>query len=743
MLITSANKFVQKHGRAAFIIIGIIIVIPFVFMYGGASGCRGQGAGAANSVVGEAFGETVRINDLKDVQLSLQLRFGGFVDRMNLESSDLLTVALRRKRMLAEADKRGLTEVSDQEIIDAVTELPPFQDEDGEFNEESFKNFAEMLRRDSGSAKTIDRIVRENIIIKRLEDDVKSGVVVSNKEAVEDLLERKEKFVVEHATFSYGSYLKEVSIDPSEEEIEAYHLEHYKEQELTPELTEKIKTEIVAPKLQEFWNENVEIYREQLEGGKTPEDLKRMYAEDVRSDESLEDEEKYETMSEYNETVKTYLEPYYEKEKRKISVVEFKFSDYEISEESIAAYYEENKEDYRDEKVSLSQIVITIPADADDAVKAEKRKALEDIRKQLFEGADFAELARTHSEDEKSKSSGGQLLMVAANTLDKAVKTAFDAMEDNAVSEIIEGESAFYLIRRKGAQEFKPFSTVKTEIKRSLQSGRAEISATEFADKVFSKSRENPEQSELSVFKKMAAEAEKETIDSGWFGENGSNVPNVGYHKKLAQEGFKLSDDYPISNAIEGNNQWFVACHIADREAYLPAFNREQAFIRKLKSNRNRVKAKELAVEKAEAAMKELDKEWESTEAFEKAAETFNFRKSEAFSQEESADKQDLPNSSQIQRELVGSDLEAGSFLEPIKVSNGTMLVYLVSREKPTEEILEKEDVESAKTRLQSSKEREVLQDFYKQLKEESNTILEEGWSEKDFLMLDYYGSWY
>ena len=64
------------------------------------------------------------------------------------------------------------------------------------------------------------------------------------------------------------------------------------------------------------------------------------------------------------------------------------------TDEEIQKFYDENKEGFsQGETVAASHILIKVDPADDDAAKAAKRARLEDLRKQVLEGADFAELA--------------------------------------------------------------------------------------------------------------------------------------------------------------------------------------------------------------------------------------------------------------------------------------------------------------------------------------------------------------
>jgi len=81
----------------------------------------------------------------------------------------------------------------------------------------------------------------------------------------------------------------------------------------------------------------------------------------------------------------------------------------EIADEDIDAFYEEHGERLLlPENVHARHILITTDEKDDDAARAAKRKKAEDLRQQLVDGADFAELAEANS-DCPSKKMGGDL----------------------------------------------------------------------------------------------------------------------------------------------------------------------------------------------------------------------------------------------------------------------------------------------------------------------------------------------
>ena len=84
-------------------------------------------------------------------------------------------------------------------------------------------------------------------------------------------------------------------------------------------------------------------------------------------------------------------------------------TDYVPTDAEIQKYYDDNKKKFdTPETVHARHILIKVDEKDDDKVKAEKKKKIEALRKQLTEGADFEKLAKESSEC-PSKERGGTL----------------------------------------------------------------------------------------------------------------------------------------------------------------------------------------------------------------------------------------------------------------------------------------------------------------------------------------------
>ena len=146
-----------------------------------------------------------------------------------------------------------------------------------------------------------------------------------------------------------------------------------------------------------------------------------------------------------------------------------------VTAPEMRAYYEAHKAEYESIDVSAIYIDYSANPQADSGGKTppgekEARKKAQDLREQLANGADFAELARQHSDDATSAAKGGMLgsFSAAANIPD-ALKSAILALKDGEVSEAVRDGGRFYLFKATG-RSVAPFEEVMAQIQPKVQS---------------------------------------------------------------------------------------------------------------------------------------------------------------------------------------------------------------------------------------------------------------------------------
>lgn len=124
------------------------------------------------------------------------------------------------------------------------------------------------------------------------------------------------------------------------------------------------------------------------------------------------------------------------------------------SDQELSVYLEQNRNRYdKPEQVHARHILIRVEPDAPEADVVEAQKQLEDLKKELEGGADFAELAQKHSQDPGSAPNGGDLGFFGRGQMVKEFEEAAFALEPGQISEPVRTQFGFHLIK---VEEKKP-----------------------------------------------------------------------------------------------------------------------------------------------------------------------------------------------------------------------------------------------------------------------------------------------
>lgn len=137
----------------------------------------------------------------------------------------------------------------------------------------------------------------------------------------------------------------------------------------------------------------------------------------------------------------------------------------------VDAKYQEEKHRYTnlEPQVQARHILIKMAADADQATKESAFKKAEQLLNRARKGEDFATLARAHSEDVGSARSGGDLGYNPRGRMVKAFDDAQFALKPGQLSDIVESEFGFHIIKVEGRREGTvPAEQAKLEIAKDL-----------------------------------------------------------------------------------------------------------------------------------------------------------------------------------------------------------------------------------------------------------------------------------
>lgn len=157
-----------------------------------------------------------------------------------------------------------------------------------------------------------------------------------------------------------------------------------------------------------------------------------------------------------------------------------------VSDDELKKAYASAGAKYRvGEQRRASHILFQLPADADEAKRAEVRKKAEAVLAQVKQSPErFAELAKQHSQDTGSAASGGDLGLFGRGMMVKPFEEAAFALKAGETSGLVETEFGLHIIRVIEVQpeRARPLEEVKKELAEQLQRERGRRRFVETAE---------------------------------------------------------------------------------------------------------------------------------------------------------------------------------------------------------------------------------------------------------------------
>ena len=255
-----------------------------------------------------------------------------------------------------------------------------------------------------------------------------------------------------------------------------------------------------------------------------------------------------------------------------------------LSEADVRKEYDAHPERFRQgEERRASHILIQARKDAGEAALKAAREKIEGLLAQVKSNpAEFAKLARTHSQDPGSAEKGGDLGFFGRGAMVKPFEdAAFGLAKEGDVSGVVQSDFGFHIIKLAGvkAEQVRPFEEVRNEIAAELKKNEA---GRKFAELAEGFSNLVYEQADSL---KPAAEKYKLTVQTtDWIARNGK-APAPFNNEKLVTAVF--SDD-AVKNkrntdAVDVGKGVLVAARVVDaKPAALRPFDEVKADIEKV-----------------------------------------------------------------------------------------------------------------------------------------------------------------
>ena len=146
-----------------------------------------------------------------------------------------------------------------------------------------------------------------------------------------------------------------------------------------------------------------------------------------------------------------------------------------VTPEEIAEYYEKNKARFVEkEQIRASRILVRLPANATPEQRKAAKADIQKIRKEVMgKGADFAALARKHSQGPEA-ARGGELGWFPRGRMPAELEGAAFALAPGRVSEVIVSRLGFEIVKtwEKRAERQRPLEEVEQNVRSSLEARR-------------------------------------------------------------------------------------------------------------------------------------------------------------------------------------------------------------------------------------------------------------------------------
>ncbi len=435
-----------------------------------------------------------------------------------------------------------------------------------------------------------------------------------------------------------------------------------------------------------------------------------------------------------------------------------------VSNEEVRNYYDENQQEFMTpEAVKARHILKKFPDNATDEQKAEVKIAAEELLKtinaELAAGADFAELAKKHSEG-PSAPQGGALrggnpklppgdYFARGDMVKPFEEAAFDTLKPGEVSSLVETRFGYHIIKleEKKASEIQSFADAQYEIQQKLVQVSGVDKAKEVASDLLYEIEIEGYDAALALerYKNLSLVV----LETGRFSRDVSTIPKIGAawgYQGLIEEFFDM--EVNVIKVVEmkrsGRQEvdaYLIATVLEKKPAAIPPFEEIKAeVIEGAKTGEidglRKEKAKERAFTDAQnlfnlqADSTSLDALLEKYKAPDGlAADRLSVQESDLFSLSPTSDYiAGIGNSAETM--FAAFQMKVNDIDGPFKGSNAVYIIQLVERQKPDVETFQTDPAEKARHQqtLIQAKKREALFNWLAARKEAS-----ELWIHPDF----------
>ena len=338
------------------------------------------------------------------------------------------------------------------------------------------------------------------------------------------------------------------------------------------------------------------------------------------------------------------------------------FDSLTLTDDEVRQYYDANLSQYQTPgQVRASHILLRVDDD-DEAVAARA----EELAAEARAGADFAALAREHSQDETNAANGGDLGLFGRGRMVPEFENAAFALAAGEVSDPVRSPFGFHVIKVTEKQEeiTQPFAEVRGAIENVLKRERSSSRATALAGAIAAEAA-TPEELE------RAAAARGYELQESGFAARGEPILGLGLAQEVSAQAFAIEPGAVAGPIPTPSGPAFVT--VIDVQApYIPEIEEVREQVRE---DVIRKKSLALAQERAAAAAETL----KAADDFVAAAEDAEWSVGSSDLVTRGAALPEVGSSPTV--EEVAFAMDPGTVSDVIQSGNAVAIVHLVERQ--------------------------------------------------------------
>ena len=342
-----------------------------------------------------------------------------------------------------------------------------------------------------------------------------------------------------------------------------------------------------------------------------------------------------------------------------------------VTDADVQGFYTQNVGQYTTpSQVRASHILFQTSGKDEAAVRTQAEAVLAQAK---APGADFAALARQHSEDASNKDLGGDLNYFGRGRMVPEFEAAAFAMKPGDISDLVKTQFGFHIIKLVDTQPevVRPMAEVREEIADQLRWQRAQTEAESIAKAVASSAKT------LADLERLAGERKLAMQETGFFLTT-EPVGDLGMQPELATTVFGLADG-AVSTPQRVARGWVIASVTGRQDSYIPQIAEVRDRVREDVITE---KAGQLAQQKAASIAADLRTAKDFAAAVKKAG--LEVRSSDLVARGSA-----LPEvGSNEDAEKAAFSLPVNGVSDPLTTPNGTAILRVVERNEVTAEAM-------------------------------------------------------